>query len=127
MWRNSERASLEKKPSMRLSRAMGRREGEGEAPDRLRGEPGRGLARDMGGMVVEDDLDGGVGGVGRVKQLEELDEFAAAVAFLDQGVDVTGKQIDACHQGQRAVALVFVIAHHGRDFCREAVGGPVRS
>ena len=64
-------------------------------------------------MVVEDDLDRGVGGVGGVEELEELDEFAAAVAFLDQGVDVTGEQIDTGHQGQRPVALVLVIAHHG--------------
>jgi hypothetical protein len=32
------------------------------------------------------------------------------VAFLDQGMDVTGEEIDPCHQGQGAVALVFVIA-----------------
>jgi len=43
-------------------RSMGRCEGEREAPDRLRGEPGCGLARDMGGIVVEDDLDRGIGG-----------------------------------------------------------------
>jgi hypothetical protein len=34
---------------------------EGKAANGLRGEPARGLARDMGGMVVENDLDGGVG------------------------------------------------------------------
>ena len=54
---------------------MGRGEREGEAPNRLRGEPGCGFARDMSGVVVENDLNGGIGGVGRVKQLEELDEF----------------------------------------------------
>jgi hypothetical protein len=32
-------------------------------------------------MVVENDLDGGVGGVGGVEELEKLDEFATAVAF----------------------------------------------
>jgi hypothetical protein len=67
---------------------MGRREREGNAADRLRGEPCRGLARDMGRMVVEDDLDCRLDGVGRVEELEELDEFAAAVAFLEQGMDV---------------------------------------
>jgi hypothetical protein len=62
MWRSIERASLEKKPSMRLShdpwvgvnvkvkRPMG-----------CARQPTRGLARDMGGMVVENDLDRGVG------------------------------------------------------------------
>src|SRR5499433_2863395 len=73
----------------------------------------------MSGLVVENDLNGGIGGVGRVKQLEELDEFAAAVAFLDQDMDVTGEEIDPCHQGQSAVALVFVIAHHSRAFARQ--------
>jgi hypothetical protein len=65
----------------------------------------------MGGMVVEKHLDCGVGGV---EELEELDEFTTAVAFLDQGMDVTSEQIDTCHQGQGAVALVLVIAHHRR-------------
>src|SRR5882672_10921086 len=34
-------------------------------------------------------------------------------ASLDNGVDVTGQQIDARHQGQGAVAFVLVIAHYG--------------
>src|SRR5437588_4549686 len=93
---------------------MRRREREGKTANGLRCEPARGLARDMGGMVVENDLDGGVGGVGVVEELEKLDEFATAVAFLDQGMDVTGEQIDTGHQGQGAVTLVLVIANHGR-------------
>src|ERR1700730_6010644 len=93
---------------------MRRGEREGKAPDWLRGKPGRGLARDMGGMVVENNLDRGVGGVGGVKKLEKLNEFTAAVAFLDQSVDVTGEQIDTRHQGQGAVAFVLVITHDGR-------------
>src|SRR5215469_5665909 len=93
---------------------MRRRERERKAANRLRGKPARGLARDMGGMVVENDLDRGVGRVSPVEELKKLDEFAAAVAFLDQGMDVTGEQIDTRHQGQGAVALVLVIAHHSR-------------
>src|SRR5205807_8926493 len=93
---------------------MRRREGEGKTANGLRGKPVRGLARDMGGMVVENDLDGGVGGVGVVEEHEKLDEFATAVAFLDQGMYVTGEPIDTGHQGQGAVTLVLVIAHHGR-------------
>jgi hypothetical protein len=84
MWRNTERASLEKKPWKVEPRPMGRREGESEASDRLRGKPGCGLARDMGGMFVEDDLDRGIGRVGRVEELKKLNEFAAAVAFRDR-------------------------------------------
>jgi len=45
---------------------MRRREREGKAANGLRSKPARGLARDMGGMVVENDLDRGVGGVGGV-------------------------------------------------------------
>ena len=40
---------------------MRRRECEGEAANGLRRQPARGLARDMGGMVVENGLDRGVG------------------------------------------------------------------
>src|SRR5689334_18754558 len=93
---------------------MRRREREGKAANRLRGQPARGLARDMGGMIAENDLDGGVGGVGGVEELEKLNEFATAMALLDQGMDMAGEQIDTGHQGQRAVALVLVIAHYGR-------------
>ena len=115
MWRSIERASLEKKPSMRLSHDpcvgvnVKMKRPMGCAASQLV------VSRDMGGgMVVENDLDRGVGGVGGVEQLEKLDEFAAAVAFLDQGMDVTGEQIDPRHQGQGAVALILVIPHHGR-------------
>src|SRR6516165_8339807 len=34
-------------------------------------------------------------------------------------MDVTGEQIDPCHQRQSAVALVFVIAHHRRALARQ--------
>src|SRR6202023_1798518 len=93
---------------------MRRREREGKAPDWLRGEPARGLARDMGGMVVENNLDRGVGGIGGVKKLKKLNEFTTAVAVLDQSVDVTGEQVDARHQSEGAVAFVLVITHDGR-------------
>src|SRR5438045_8689729 len=94
---------------------MSRREREGKTANGLRGEPACGLARDMGGMVVENDLDGGVGGVGRVEEVEKLDEFANAVAFLDQGMDVTGEQIDTGHKGPGAVAIVLENANVGWD------------
>src|ERR1700751_226698 len=68
----------------------------------------------MGGVVVENDLDRGVGGVGGVEELEKLDEFTTAVALLNQSMDMTGEQIDTGHQGQRAVAFVLMIAHHSR-------------
>ena len=60
---------------------MRRREREGKAANGPRSQPACGLARDMGGMVVENDLDRGVGRVGGVEEFEKFNEFAAAVAF----------------------------------------------
>jgi hypothetical protein len=73
----------------------------------------------MSGMVVNDGFDRGVRRVGGVKDFEELDEFAAAVAFLDQCMDVTGEQINAGHQCQSAVSLIFVMPHYGRAGTRK--------
>src|SRR5262252_3243377 len=92
---------------------MRRREGEGEAPDRLRGRPVRRLARDMSRMVVENDLDRSVGGVGSVEEFKVLDKFAASVAVPDQSVDVSSEQIDTRQQGHGAVAFVLVVTHDG--------------
>jgi hypothetical protein len=64
---------------------VGRREREGKTPDRLRGKPVRGLARDMGGMIVEDEFDRRVAGVSGIEEFEKFNEFAAAVAFPDEG------------------------------------------
>ena len=52
--------------------------------------------------------------VGGVEQLEEVDELAAAMAILDQGVDLAGQQVDAGQQRHGAVPLVFVVACEGR-------------
>jgi hypothetical protein len=65
-------------------------------------------------MIVEDQLDCGMGRIGGVDKLEEFDEFAAAVAVLDQSVNRAGEQIDARQQADRAVAFVFVITREGR-------------
>src|SRR6516164_6567595 len=119
MWRRTERASFEKRPLMRLSH-----------------EPWVGVnvkvkrpigcaasqfvvSREMGGMVVKDELDRGVGGVTGIEEFEKRNEFAAAVAFLDQGVDMASEQIDPGHQRQGAVAFVLVITPHGRTDARQ--------
>src|SRR5580704_8908569 len=88
MWRSTERASLEKKPSMRLSHDPC--VGVNVKVKRPIGWAASQLvvsARDMSGMVVENDFDRGVGGVGGVEELEKFNEFTTAVAFLDQGMD----------------------------------------
>src|SRR6201998_468276 len=81
------------------------REGELEAAIRSSGEPSFGFARDMRGMIVEDQLDRGAGRIGGVEKLEEFDELSAAVAVLDQGVDLPGEQIDPSQQAERAMTL----------------------
>jgi hypothetical protein len=79
-------------------------------------------------MIVEDQLDRGMGRIGSVDKLEKFDEFAAAVAIPDEGMNLTGKQIDAGQQTGGAVALIFMIAREGRLHAglRRQVRGDVR-
>ena len=50
------------------------REGEFEAACRLLGEPCFGLLGDMGGMIVEDDVDRRVGRIDIIETLKERDD-----------------------------------------------------
>jgi hypothetical protein len=68
--------------------AMLRRKGEGETSARSRIEPSSGFSRDVCGMIVEDQLDSGVGWISGVEKLEEFDELAAAVAVPDECMDL---------------------------------------
>ena len=90
------------------------REGELEAVRRLIGKPRFGLLGDVRRMIVEDQLDRCVGRVGGVEKFEEFDEFAAAVAILDESVNLTSDEIDASQQADRPVALILVLAREGR-------------
>ena len=65
-------------------------------------------------MIIEDQLDRGAGRVSGTEKFEEFDELAAAVTFLDQGMDLPGEQIDPGQQAERAMALVLVIPREGR-------------
>jgi hypothetical protein len=71
------------------------REGELEAAGRLIGEPSSRLLGDVRRMIIKDQVDHRMGWIGRVEKLAKLDELAAAVAILDQGVNLTVQQIDA--------------------------------
>jgi len=84
-------------------RAVLWREGEFESPDRLLGKPSFCLARDVGRMIVENQMDRRMGGVSRIENLEKFDELAAAVTVPDQGVHLAGQQIDARQQAHRAL------------------------
>src|ERR1700704_699044 len=94
MWRRTERASLEKKPSTRLSQEPCL--GVNVNSNRCAGWPAS--HGDMRGMIVEDQLDRRVGRIGGVEKREEFDEFAAAMAILDQGVNLAGDEIDPGQQ-----------------------------
>ena len=76
-------------------RTVLRREYQGETAFRAGGEPRLGFLRSVGGMVVEEQFDGGIGGV---EPLEEADEFARAMAILDTGMHLAGQQIDPGQQ-----------------------------
>jgi len=64
------------------------REGELEAAGRLIGEPSSRLLGDLRRMIIKDQVDRRMGWIGRVEKLEKLDELAAAVAILDQAVNL---------------------------------------
>ena len=66
-------------------------EGEFKAVRGLIGEPGFGLFGDVRGMIVEDQLDRCVGRIrGAEPSLRNSYEFAAAMAILDQRMDLAG-------------------------------------
>ena len=71
MWRSTERASLEKKPSTRLAGAVLGGEDKGEAAFGLGGEPSLVLLGDVRRMIVEDQLDRRMARIGGVEKLEE--------------------------------------------------------
>src|SRR3954454_10520895 len=105
--------------------AVLRREDKFKAVFAPTGKPSSGLFGDVRGMIVEDQLDRGSGRIGGVEQLEEFDEFAAAVAILDQSVDLAGDEINPSQQTDRAVPLVFMLAGKGRVHAglRRQIGG----
>jgi hypothetical protein len=90
------------------------REGKFEAARRSVGEPGFRLLGDVCRMIVEDQTDRRMIWIGGIDQLEKRDELAAAVAVLDQGMDLAGDKVDAGQHADRAVALVLKLAREAR-------------
>ena len=115
MWRSTDRANLEKKPSMRLSHepCLGVKV-ELEASRRSSVEPGSCFSRYVRGMIIEDQLDRGAGRISGVETLEEFDELPAAVAVSDERMDLPGKQVNSGQQAQRAMTFVLVIPRESR-------------
>jgi hypothetical protein len=54
-------------------------------------------------MIVEDQLDSGVGRISGVEKLEEFDELAAAVAVADECMDPAIEQVDPSQMRSRTV------------------------
>src|SRR3954447_632458 len=125
MWRSTERRKFGKEALDEVEPAVLRREDKFKAVFGPTGKPSSGLFGDVRGMIVEDQLDRGSDRIGGVEQLEEFDEFAAAVAILDQSVDLAGDEINPSQQTDRAVPLVFMLAGKGRMHAglRRQIGG----
>jgi hypothetical protein len=66
-------------------------------------------------MMVEDPLDRCVERIGGVDQLEEFDELAAGAAVLDQGVNLSGQQINAGHETDPVARDGWMRAKPGRQ------------
>ena len=84
-----------------------------EAP-RPRRQIRHGLAGDVGGVIVEDDANDGVGRIVAMQALQQRDELAAAMVRLDLGDDFAGVQIQRGENRQRAVAHVLMVARQHR-------------
>jgi hypothetical protein len=114
MCRRTERANLEKKPSMRLSQepCLGVKIKSKRPAGRVSSQVS-GFPRDVRGMIVEDQLDRGAGRIGGIKQLEEFDELTAAVAISTQRMDLSAEQINPGQQAERAMAFVLMIPREG--------------
>jgi hypothetical protein len=87
----------------------------GETALWLSGEPRLGLPGDVRGMVVEDQLDGGIGRISGVKFLEKTNELPRAMAIFDRGVNLAREQVDPGEHAQRAMALVFMITRPNHE------------
>ena len=111
IWRRTERANLEKKPSVRLSQepCLGVKVKSKPRPGGRVSSQARVSLEMCAGMIVENQLDRGLGRIGGIDQLEEFDELAAAVALPDERVNLAGEQIDPGQQAQCAMTFVFMI------------------
>src|SRR6516164_8189561 len=89
-------------------------EGELETASRAGGEPASGFLRYVCGMIVENQLDSGAGRMSGIKKLEEFNKLSATVTVSDQGMNLSGEQVDPGQQAQRTVPLVLVITREGR-------------
>src|SRR5204863_8514076 len=93
MWRRTERANLEKKPSIRFSQepCVGVKVNSKRPTGRV--ATSFSFFRDVRRMIVEDQLDRALCRIGGIQQLEELYEPSTAVTVFDERMDLPGEQI----------------------------------
>ena len=126
MWRSTDRAILEKKPSTRLSHepCFG-------VNTKVKRPSGWAASHFSVSLEVWAEwlsrisFDGGVRWIRGVEFLEQTDELPRAMAIFDAGVNLAREQVDPGEQAQRAMALVFVITRptRTRPGLRRQVGG----
>ena len=90
-------------------RRVGRGENQFEAT-RLAGKEALGLARAMGGVIVEQQADQHTRRVIRIEPLKEGSELARAMPLRDHMMHEAARQIDRRGQRNRAEPLVLVVA-----------------
>jgi hypothetical protein len=101
---------LGKKPSTRFEPgAVLRREGDSRRPAGWLASQALVSMEMWAEWLSRINLIAGWAGIGGIEKLEEFDELAAAMAILDQSVNLTGVQIDAGEQADRAITLIFMI------------------
>jgi hypothetical protein len=99
-------------------RAVFRGKHQGEASLWPGRQPSVGFLRNMGGVIIQDQLDGGIRGISCIEQFEEADEFARPMALLDTRMHRTGEQIDPGERAECPMTLVFMVASEGVMFAR---------
>ena len=101
MWPKTDLAELGKESFDEIEPGAVRgREGEVKTTKPLGCEPRLGFLGDMCGMIVENQLDGGIRRVGTIEKLEEFDELSAAMTIPDQRMNLASEQIDASQQAR---------------------------
>src|ERR1039458_490158 len=76
----------------------------------LAGEKASGLARAVGGVIVEQDADQQSHRIARVELLEKGDELARTMSLGDSVMHNTADKIDGGGKCDRAEPLIFMIA-----------------
>ena len=109
MCRRKVRLILEKRVSTRLSHEPCFRGMNINEPVRPGGQIRPRFFRDVGGVVVQNNADGGLGRVTGIDLLEKGDEFPSPVFFVHLGNDASILKVERCQDGDGPQSLVLVV------------------